>query len=556
MLNILSDRDLILRAKEFEEKLIDMGEIAVRKANSSTIAVVQGKIGKNFGTIRVIATMDPEVYKKIKANKMKLLQIGEILGPEPIIASDLIPGKRKLEIKGRKRLPIHAEQLGISYAKEIGMTNIKVATSKLGCEMCEGFIDELHPDVKHVNLKSKVNQTSNSNRGISSSISKNFQKASNSRMTSPEARMTTEMNANRAKSPKVNENLHIHSPSSYNPKLSTKTGSFIKSSAASLKKSFLKLTQLSLRMLMPGILDVFVLIVESWINYINRNSTLIKRVVNSTGIISRARLDVEISKNYQESKQRIIYQFEQRKLIPVFALVEYQIQIRRGAKAIEKIPLGDNRFPVSYKSIEDVKYDVKVLKLVEKIGSNNKLGIVKEEGLKGTFENNIEWEPLVEFNVIFFLPVASSIELIFDFLNVFRLGLKRLGNFPILNYLSEKMVGSWEIFIKSKGYSPFSANSYLKWHGNFIVSTAEFNTNLNLAIKAFQNEFPSNFHKIGPEPEEYENYQPGSEYRELFDVLLSIRWIIERIKEGEVEKWVKEFGESQKQLMEGIGGVA
>lgn len=148
----LEKSELYSRSRALHDKLVKAGvhEIKMKK---STVAVLQGELDDGR-TIRIIATMDPDVYKHLKQFEKQLLEIGEVLAPEPVIFTEVKPGKIKEEIKGTIKLPVHAEQHAAEYARELGMKGGVVATSIDGCPMCEAYLKEFHPDVEHMNYKS------------------------------------------------------------------------------------------------------------------------------------------------------------------------------------------------------------------------------------------------------------------------------------------------------------------------------------------------------------------------------------------------------------------
>lgn len=161
VLKKLNGTELYERALLINRKLEQWGinNIKIRK---STVAVLQGlKDGK---TIRVIATMDMQIYKTMKLHEKELLEIGEVLATEPVIATHLVPGKLKDEIVGGHAV-VHAEQHAAEFARQLGVVNGEVATSVLGCEMCEQYLKEQHPGIKHVNTKTAAEEAKKKQRG-------------------------------------------------------------------------------------------------------------------------------------------------------------------------------------------------------------------------------------------------------------------------------------------------------------------------------------------------------------------------------------------------------
>jgi hypothetical protein len=146
---VLNKQGILDRAIEIKLNAVKKGLDPV-KANMSAISVLQG-VFEDGKRIRIITTMDETVYKCLR-NNPSLLKPGEILGPEPFAARELVAGK--FREKFGRNLPIHAEQLGVEFAASIGVIDGHVATSILGCDVCESYIKEYYPQFKHLNLES------------------------------------------------------------------------------------------------------------------------------------------------------------------------------------------------------------------------------------------------------------------------------------------------------------------------------------------------------------------------------------------------------------------
>jgi hypothetical protein len=151
----VSDEFLERRAKALHRRLAT-GQLAERGLEAtenrlkrslrwSTVSVVETTV--NGRAIRIITTNDPTFYRLLKQTPHKLLLPGEVLGSQPtLVYGPKEPNKRP------PRQTIHAEQLGVNDAVQMGGDNGRVASSNRGCKrQCVALLKEIFPTFRHVN---------------------------------------------------------------------------------------------------------------------------------------------------------------------------------------------------------------------------------------------------------------------------------------------------------------------------------------------------------------------------------------------------------------------
>jgi hypothetical protein len=151
----VSDEFLERRAKALHRRLA-IGQLAERGLEAtanrlkrslrwSTVSVVETTV--NGKAIRIITTNDPTFYRLLKQTPHKLLLPGEVLGSQPTL---VYGPKEPNERPPRQR--IHAEQLGVNDAVQIGGDSGRVASSNRGCKrQCVALLKEIFPTFRHVN---------------------------------------------------------------------------------------------------------------------------------------------------------------------------------------------------------------------------------------------------------------------------------------------------------------------------------------------------------------------------------------------------------------------
>lgn len=150
---LLTDAQLLTRARQLagtiaEVRLSEQGkpvteEALVGQAKSLTVAVLEGvKDGKS---VRLVAVNNPAYHQLLKA---ALLPGEELVDP---IRVHEISEKSGKTLKGG--VDVHAEQVVALEATNQKLTEARVATSNLGCDVCVGTLTEHYPGIRHVNPK-------------------------------------------------------------------------------------------------------------------------------------------------------------------------------------------------------------------------------------------------------------------------------------------------------------------------------------------------------------------------------------------------------------------